>query len=106
MRPPYSGGPNLRHPDQVRDEVWKSLSQLVPFLPRVLGWVDGAGAPRNHRLHRESTGGPAVYMKRNVEVQPFAIDILLHQSDYQRPPTPELPLQQNDYGLSGEDIVF
>merc|ERR1711865_212616 len=69
----------VRRPDEkLAKEVAITVRELMPFLPRLLGLAEWP-ARRRDRLHGEETGGALLSLRREVEMPPFIICLVLRQ---------------------------
>lgn len=83
-----------RRPDEAMVlEVYKSLHGVMPFLPSTLGW-NVWPSRKLDRLHGEETGGAHISIRREVEMPPFVICIVMRQ---------KRPVSEQEWG-SGLDF--
>lgn len=74
----------VRRPDeQMQREVYKVVQNMMPFLPRVLGWEVWDARPQD-RLHGEKTGGAFLALQRDLEIPPFVVCLVLKKASPHR----------------------
>lgn len=74
----------VRRPDEkMQREVYKVVQNMMPFLPRVLGW-ELWDARAQDRLHGEKTGGAFLALQRDLEIPPFIVCLVLKKASPHR----------------------
>ena len=85
----------VRRPDEpLAKDVYKTLDRMMPFLPHFLDWADWEPRHRD-QIEGMPTGGGIVSLRREVEVSPFVICVVLSK---RHPVSVGLKAVQRDVG--------
>eukprot|EP00435_Cladocopium_sp_Y103_P009104 s3410_g2.t1 len=66
----------------MQKEVYKVVQNLMPFLPRLMGWTLWEPRPQD-TLDGERTGGALLTLQRDLEIPPFIVCLVLKKASPQ-----------------------
>ncbi|CAK9023994.1 Extended synaptotagmin-3, partial [Durusdinium trenchii] len=72
----------VRRPDErMQQEVYKVLQNMIPFIPRFMGWETWDLRPQD-TLNGEETGGAFMTLQRDLEIPPFIVCLVLKREHW------------------------
>eukprot|EP00929_Paragymnodinium_shiwhaense_P077223 TRINITY_DN39764_c0_g1_i1.p1 TRINITY_DN39764_c0_g1~~TRINITY_DN39764_c0_g1_i1.p1 ORF type:complete len:735 (-),score=127.03 TRINITY_DN39764_c0_g1_i1:14-2146(-) len=96
----------IRRPDEpMVMHVYKTVCNIMPYLPHHLGWADWEPR-RQDNLNGETTGGALISFRREVEVPPFVVCLVLSPRSSLGLPGRTWDRQQALHAEAEEEVEF